>query len=135
MLSGLSAPGLSASLADRLLVVPDAEPSSDAGTAFPPGLPPVVVPASFGPRPRRTRDDSTTARSHRRAVVFGATGGLTAFMVGMTVVAAAGAQDDNEPVAPSLEAYTVEHGRSAGSLPMSDPANSIGARVAHRPGR
>lgn len=147
-LGQLGAPELSAGLAAHLLGIPEAAAVSRAGASndpLVPGLPPVQLAASFrapasrpapsrragdrpagerpagdGPagRPSRARRGQT---ARRRRVVGAAAGGFAAFALSLATVVALGSSDAPGAVAPAVDAYTVEHNRSAVSVPGADP--------------
>jgi hypothetical protein len=76
-------------------------------------------PAGDGPASRPGRRRGRAAR--RRRVAGAAAGGFAAFALSLATVVTLGASDTPGAVAPAVDAYTVEHNRSAVSVPGADP--------------
>lgn len=61
----------------------------------------------------------------RRAVVRGTVAGSVSLGVIAAALASLGGTEEAEPVVPPMREFTVEHARSTGSLPFSDPATGL----------
>lgn len=124
--------------ASALRKLPDVAPSHEfvqrlRGVASPEGpLPPRRRPF---PVPDRTVGSAPpgegTGRwpaqsgSRRRAVVRGTVAGSVSVGVIAAALASLGGAEQADPVAPPMREFTVEHARSTGSLPFSDPATGV----------
>lgn len=67
----------------------------------------------------------TQGRSRRRAVVRGTVAGSVSLGVIAAALASLGTAEEADPVVPPIREFTVEHARSTGSLPFSDPATGL----------
>jgi hypothetical protein len=152
-LSGLGGPEVPAGLAARLLALPDGTGTGNPRVAELPQLrlaasfrPPVpVAPARRdggrrdgarrdGARPVGARPAGRPAGRPARRRVAGvagvAAGGLAAFAVSLATVLALGSPDRVQPIVPAVDAYTVEHSRTAVGVPGADVAAELAGLTA-----
>jgi hypothetical protein len=59
-----------------------------------------------------------------------AAGGLAAFAVSLATVLALGSPDRVQPIVPAVDAYTVEHSRTAVGVPGADVAAELAGLTA-----